>query len=77
MFTSGKELVKNALAKVKELLANSKFNKALEPIKNKLSKLKDGTRQMSTEWIEGGKSASRLSLSVGENVADDILLEGY
>ncbi|MGN0329182.1 MAG: hypothetical protein ACI4D4_09405, partial [Lachnospira sp.] len=44
---------------------------------SKLSTLADGTPQMSTEWIEGGKGTPRLELSVGKNVADDILLEGY
>jgi len=43
----------------------------------KLSTLADGTPQMSMEWIEGGKSAPRLELSVGKDMADDILLEGY
>lgn len=44
---------------------------------SRLSTLVDGTPQMSTEWIEGGKSTSRLELSVGKDVADDILIEGY
>ena len=43
---------------------------------SRLSTLVDGTPQMSTEWIEGGKSTSRLELSVGKDVADDILIEG-
>ena len=44
---------------------------------SRLSKLVDGTPQMSDDWIEGGKSTPRLELSVGKDVADDILLEGY
>ena len=44
---------------------------------SRLSTLADGTPQMSTEWIEGGKGTPRLEFSVGKNVADDILLEGY
>lgn len=44
---------------------------------SRLGTLAEGTRQMSEQWIEGGKSTSRLELSVGKNVADEILLEGY
>lgn len=44
---------------------------------SKLSKLADGTPQMSREWIEGGKSTPRLELSVGKDAADNILIEGY
>lgn len=42
-----------------------------------LSTLADGTPQMSVEWIEGGKGTPRLELSVGKDIADDILIEGY
>jgi hypothetical protein len=44
---------------------------------SKLSKLADGTPQMSDDWITGGNKVSRLEQSVGIDVADDILLEGY
>jgi len=43
---------------------------------SQLSTLADGTKQMSDEWIAGGE-VSRLKASVGKDIADDILLEGY
>lgn len=44
---------------------------------SKLSILSDGTPQMSDDWITGGNKVSRLEQSVGIDLADDILLEGY
>lgn len=44
---------------------------------SQLSTLADGTKQMSDDWIMGGKTQPRLKASVDNTTYKDIVLNGY